>query len=103
MIVGIENRTRTNWDEGHIELAKQYALDSAYTHITHCASKYKHDWAHVRQAFLEIYPEDRSLPSLMHELLSVTLRTRETLTELYIRIESIVEKLESLKPTGKEV
>ena len=39
----------------------------------------------------------------MHELSSVTWRTRETLTELYIRIEGIVELLESLKPTGKEV
>ena len=39
----------------------------------------------------------------MHELSSVTRRPKETLTELYIRIEGIVEQLESLKPTGKEV
>ena len=39
----------------------------------------------------------------MHELSSVTRRARETLTELYIRIEGIVEQLESLEPTGKEV
>ena len=39
----------------------------------------------------------------MHELSYFTRRTRETLTELYIRIEGIVEQLESLKPTGKEV
>ena len=103
-IVDIENRTRTNWDdEGRIELAKQYALDSAYTHINHCATKHKLDWANVKKAFLEIYPEDRSLPSLMHELSSVTRRPRETLTELYIRIEGIVEQLEALKPTGKDV
>ena len=34
---------------------------------------------------------------------SVTRRQKETLTELYIRIEGIVEQLESFKPTGKEV
>ena len=68
-IVDIENRIRTNWDdEGHIELVKQYALDSAYTHINHCTPKYKLKWANVKKAFLEIYPEDRSLPFLMHEL-----------------------------------
>ena len=43
LIGNIENRTRNNWDdEGRIELAKQYALDSAYTHHIHdCTSKYK--------------------------------------------------------------
>ena len=81
----------------------QYALDSACTHINHCASKYKLDWTNVKKAFVEKYPEDCSLPSLMHELSSVTRRTRETLTELYIRIKGIVEQSESLKPTGKEV
>ena len=51
-IVGIENIARTNWDdEGRIELAKQYALYSTYTHITHHASKYKFDWANVKKAF----------------------------------------------------
>ena len=39
----------------------------------------------------------------MHELSSVTRIPRETLTELYIRIEGIVEQFESLKTTGKEV
>lgn len=103
-IVDIENRTQTNWDEeGRIELAKQYALDSAYTHITHCATKYKHDWGKVKKAFLEVFPEDRTLPNLMHELSSVTRKPRETLTELYIRIADIIEKLEILKPTGHEV
>ena len=52
-IVNIENRTRTNWnEEGRIELAKLYALDSAYTHINHCASKYKLNWDNVKKAFL---------------------------------------------------
>ena len=38
-IVDIENRTRTSSDEeGRIELAKQYALDSVYTYTNHCAS-----------------------------------------------------------------
>ena len=103
-IIDIEKKTRTNWDdEGRIDLAKQYALDSAYTHINYCASKYKLDWANIKKAFLEIYPENRSLPSLMHKFSSVTLRTRETLTEPYIRIEGIMEQLESVKPTGKVV
>lgn len=36
-IVDIENRTKENWDDdGRIELAKQYALDSAFTHLTLC-------------------------------------------------------------------
>ena len=39
----------------------------------------------------------------MHELSSVTRKPRETLTEFYIRIEGIVEQLEALKPTGKDV
>ncbi|XP_045104892.1 uncharacterized protein LOC123504012 [Portunus trituberculatus] len=90
----------TNWtDEGRIELAKQYALDSAYTHMTHCATQHKNDWDDVRKAFLDIYPEDRSLPSLISELSSVTRQPRETITELYIRVEGIVAKLESMKPT----
>ena len=103
-MVDIENRTRENWDDdGRIELAKQYALDSAYTHMTHCASKHSHDWGKVKDAFLEVYPEERTLPSLMTELAAVTRRQGETLTELFIRIEGIVEKLETLKPAGKEV
>ena len=103
-IKDLENRTMTNWtDEGRIELAKQYALDSAYTHMTHCATQHKNDWDDVRKAFLDIYPEDRSLPSLISELSSVTRQPRETITELYIRVEGIVAKLESMKPTGKEV
>ena len=103
-IADIDNRTKGNWDdEGRVELAKTYALDSAYTHITHCATKYKRVWKDVKDAFLEIYPEERSLPSLMGELSSVTRQPGETLTELYIRIEALVDKLESRKPTGKEV
>ena len=39
----------------------------------------------------------------MNELSSVTHIPKETLIELYIRIEGIVEQLKSLKPTGKEV
>ena len=51
-IVDIGNRTRTNWDdEGRIELAKQYALDSAYTHINHCASKYKLNLGNLKRVF----------------------------------------------------
>ena len=54
-IVDIENRTQSNWDEeGRIELAKQYSLDSAYTRINHCASKYKLDWANVKVIFRNI-------------------------------------------------
>ncbi len=103
-IQDIDNRTRTNWtDEGKIELAKQYALDSAYTHVTHCATKHQNDWDEVKRSFLEIYPEDRSLPSLISELSAVTRQPRETITELFIRVEGIVAKLEAMKPTGKEV
>ena len=39
----------------------------------------------------------------MHKLSYFTRRTRETFTEFHIRIEGIVEQLESLKPTGKKV
>ena len=100
----IDNRTKENWDDfGRIELAKQYALDSAFTHLAHCASKHKNVWSEVKKAFLEIYPEERTLPSLMTELAAVTRKHGETLTELYIRIEQLVEKLEVLKPTGKDV
>lgn len=103
-IKDLENRTRTNWtDDGKIELAKQYALDSAYTHMIHCATKYQNNWNEVKTSFLEIYPEDRSLPSLISELSSVTRQPRETITELFIRVEGIVAKLETMKPAGKEV
>ena len=103
-IKDLENRTRTNWtDEGRIEIAKQYALDSAYTHIIHCATKHQNDWEYVKTSFLEIYPEEKSLPTLITELTSVTRRPRETITQLYIRTEGIVEKLENIKPTGKDV
>ena len=100
----IDNRTKENWDDfGRVELAKQYALDSSFTHLAYCASKHNNVWSEVKKAFLEIYPEERTLPSLMTELAAVTRKNGETLTELYIRIETIVEKLEKLKPTGKEV
>ena len=100
----LENRTQANWtDAGRIELAKQYALDSAYTHMTHCATRQRNNWEEVKREFLEIYPEAKSLPSLMHELSSVTRQPRETITELYIRIQGIVGKLEKLKPAGKEI
>ena len=103
-IKDLENRTRTNWtDEGRIELAKQYALDSAFTHMTHCATKHRNNWKEVKENFLEIYPEEKSLTSLMSELSAVTRQPRETITELYIRTEGIVEKLENMKPTGKDV
>ena len=39
----------------------------------------------------------------MAELSAVTRKQGETLTELFIRIENLVAKLEKLKPTGKEV
>lgn len=79
----IENRTKENWDDdGRIELAKQYALDSAFTHLTLCASKHSHGWDKVKEAFLEIYPEERTLPSLMTELAAVTRKQGETLREL---------------------
>ena len=100
----LENRTRANWtDEGRIELAKQYALDSAYTHITQCVTSQGINWEAVKREFLEIYPDEKSLPSLMNELSSVTRQPRETITELYIRIEGIVQKLENFKPMGKEI
>ncbi|MPC64699.1 hypothetical protein E2C01_058819 [Portunus trituberculatus] len=104
-IKDLENRTRTNWtDEGRIiELAKQYALDSAYTHMSHCATQNQNDWDDVKKQFLKIYPEERSFPSLISELSSVTCQPRETTTELYIRVEGIVAKLETMKPTGNEV
>ena len=103
-IKDLENRTRTNWtDEGRIELAKQYALDSAYTHISQCAARHRNAWVEARKDFLSLYPEERSLPSLMSELSSITRQPRETITELYIRTEGLVEKLEQMKPTGKEV
>ena len=60
----LENRTQINWDDsGRVELAKTYALDSACTHLVHCASKHKNVWDRVKASFLEIYPEERSLPS----------------------------------------
>ena len=103
-IKDIDNRTIGNWDdEGRVELAKTYALDSAYVHINHCALKHKRVWKDVKEAFLEIYPEERTLPSLMAELSSVTRKPGETLTELYIRVETLIAKLEALKPAGKEV
>ena len=100
----IENRTQINWDDsGRVELAKTYALDSAYTHLVHCATKCKNQWKYVKSAFLEIYPEERSLPSLMGELATVTRQPGETLTELYVRLQTIIDKLDELKPTGKDV
>ena len=100
----LENRTQTNWDEnGRIELAKSYALDSAYTHLVHCATKHKNVWEDVKKTFLEIYPDERSLPGLMGELSAVTRQPGETLTELYIRLQTLIDKLEELKPAGKEV
>lgn len=53
--------------------------------------------------YFRIYLEDRSLSSLMRELPSVKRKPGENLTELVIRIEGIVEKLENVKPGGKEV
>ena len=103
-IKDIDHRTVGNWDdEGRVELAKTYALDSAYVHMNHCVIKHQRVWKNVKEAFLEIYPEERSLPSLMAELSSVTRKPGETLTELYIRVETLIARLEGLKPTGKEV
>ena len=62
---------------------------AAYILTSHTALKQDHDWNKVKEAFLEIYPEEHSLPSLMHELSSMTRKPIETLTELYIRIEGI--------------
>ena len=103
-IQDLENRTQINWDDGgRVELAKSYALDSAYTHLVHCAAKHKNVWDRVKASFLEIYPEERSLPSLMGELAAVTRQPGETLTELYIRLQTLIDKLEELKPAGKDV
>ena len=103
-IQDLDNRTQGNWDDvGRIELAKAYSLDSAYTHLTHCISKHPGKWEDVKKAFLEVYPEERSLPSLMGELSAVKRQQGETLTELFIRLETLVGKLEKIKPAGKEV
>ena len=69
--------------------------------MIHCATTYQNNWNDVKTSFLEMYPEDRSLPSLISELSSVTRQPRETITELFIRVEGIVAKLETMKPAGK--
>ena len=71
--------------------------------MIHCATKYQNNWNEVKTSFLDIYPKDRSLPSLISELSSVTRQSRETITELFLRVEGIVAKLEVMKPAGKEV
>ena len=60
--------------------------------ITLCATKYQNNWNEIKRTFLQIYPKDRSLPSLISELSSVTHQPRETNTELFIRTEGIVAK-----------
>jgi len=56
-VTDIENRTRGNWDDyGRVELAKQYAIESAYDYIAHSANKHKkNDRKVVKDAFLEIF------------------------------------------------
>ena len=100
----IESHTQTNWDDsGRIQLAKNQALDSAFTHLSLCVQKEGQNWNQVKRSFLEIYPEEKSLAGLMSELSAVVRKSGETLTELYIRIEGLVSQLETLKPGGIEV
>ena len=86
-----------------MELTKQYALESTYSHIAHFVNKHKNDWKAVKDTFLKIFPEERSLPSLMAELSSVTRQSDETFTKLYIRMQTIIDQLETLKSASKEV
>ncbi|KAK4300201.1 hypothetical protein Pmani_027589 [Petrolisthes manimaculis] len=102
----IDSRTRDNWDDlGRIELATQYTLGSAHDYIKRVVKDAgtPPSWEEVKRRFRRIYPNEITEDNLRVKLGEAKRGVGETLTDFFIRLDTVGGTLAEKSPTHKEV
>lgn len=81
----------SHWTEVEkIDLAKQYAVGSAYGLICNTVRREEYVWSEVKQNLLCIFNENQTYYEMKTELVTSRRRTGESIPEFWSRLECIV-------------
>ena len=98
----IDARTVDNWtDSGRIQLAKQYALGTAFKLICTTVDAVGLDWSKVKKELLEVFPDDKTYYEKKADLATARRNTGETLSDFWVRLHEAATLLEKERPENK--
>ena len=95
----LEARTKFNFtDEGKIELAKQYTVGTAIKVIMTVLQQGGYSWVAVKAKIVEVFPEEKDFANYRYELSNARRLPGETITEFYVRTDSLMQNLIKMDP-----